>query len=447
MEEDYYSGHHGTIVEYILTCDVCQFPFKGDDSLAEHLILHSKDSLHVEGFYQCCDNNTTMSYNEAIEHFSIGHGESSRREEEEFQAREIPRENIRIYRGSKRGRNKSTAERICYICNKEFKKPSDLIRHMRVHTGERPFKCSKCAEDFKIKNHLIRHMKIHNNRAKSEFQCSVCSKMFLSSSALRLHFRLHNNYCPFPCDNPECNEMFRTKKLMMTHYSREHSEIVVGKRVEQTLSEEARLQLFDLLKQRPRAVSNSAASDTLFAPIRTGELIVSKNSAFSPIDVEPVVMYEKPPIATGQVIIRVQLRSVSVGPEQSNLRSQTEIVVTVESMRMHALNESLFSTQFRLGGIPMTLYLIIDPKIVLERLRESPESGFMMAVVPAVGDPSTTRELTPLLFIISPEEAAWGQLPSLFIECFVSQPDATLENRQQYAQSCLPLLNNNNFTF
>jgi hypothetical protein len=28
---------------------------------------------------------------------------------------------------------------ICSYCNKEFKKPSDLIRHTRVHTREKPF--------------------------------------------------------------------------------------------------------------------------------------------------------------------------------------------------------------------------------------------------------------------------------------------------------------------
>lgn len=29
---------------------------------------------------------------------------------------------------------------ICVYCSKEFKKPSDLIRHIRVHTREKPFK-------------------------------------------------------------------------------------------------------------------------------------------------------------------------------------------------------------------------------------------------------------------------------------------------------------------
>lgn len=31
---------------------------------------------------------------------------------------------------------------ICSYCSKEFKKPSDLIRHIRVHTKEKPYKVS-----------------------------------------------------------------------------------------------------------------------------------------------------------------------------------------------------------------------------------------------------------------------------------------------------------------
>lgn len=29
---------------------------------------------------------------------------------------------------------------VCSYCDKQFKKPSDLIRHIRVHTREKPFK-------------------------------------------------------------------------------------------------------------------------------------------------------------------------------------------------------------------------------------------------------------------------------------------------------------------
>jgi uncharacterized Zn-finger protein len=31
----------------------------------------------------------------------------------------------------------------CSYCSKEFKKPSDLVRHIRIHTHERPYKVTK----------------------------------------------------------------------------------------------------------------------------------------------------------------------------------------------------------------------------------------------------------------------------------------------------------------
>lgn len=33
---------------------------------------------------------------------------------------------------------------VCWYCGRQFKKPSDLIRHIRIHTREKPFKVKFC---------------------------------------------------------------------------------------------------------------------------------------------------------------------------------------------------------------------------------------------------------------------------------------------------------------
>ncbi|WAR14444.1 ZN473-like protein [Mya arenaria] len=45
----------------------------------------------------------------------------------------------------------------CDLCNKVFGQRSDKTRHMRIHTGEKPYVCSVCNACFRLKHHLKSH--------------------------------------------------------------------------------------------------------------------------------------------------------------------------------------------------------------------------------------------------------------------------------------------------
>ena len=101
----------------------------------------------------------------------------------------------------------------CKYCNKSFKKPSDLVRHVRIHTHEKPFKCTQCFRSFTVKSTLTAHMKTHTG--VKEYKCHVCHKMFATHGSLKVHLRLHTGAKPFDC--PHCDKKFRTSGHRKTH--------------------------------------------------------------------------------------------------------------------------------------------------------------------------------------------------------------------------------------
>lgn len=75
----------------------------------------------------------------------------------------------------------------CEVCNKNFKEKSKLIRHMLVHTGEKPHRCVVCGKAFSVDYNLRTHMRIHTGEKPFKCEVETCGKTFAQSGNLKTH--------------------------------------------------------------------------------------------------------------------------------------------------------------------------------------------------------------------------------------------------------------------
>ncbi|XP_066480815.1 zinc finger protein 831 [Tiliqua scincoides] len=100
------------------------------------------------------------------------------------------------------GRTKSAGKYLCKHCGRDCLKPSVLEKHMRSHTGERPFPCTTCGIAFKTQSNLYKHRRtqthVNNARLPSESDCSSPLKeneKVIDSGGSPQTTKANNRYC------------------------------------------------------------------------------------------------------------------------------------------------------------------------------------------------------------------------------------------------------------
>ena len=72
---------------------------------------------------------------------------------------------------------------ICLFCSRKFWSAEDLRRHVRTHSGERPYSCDICNRKFTLKHSMLRHKKKHDSGLSSNGEEGSDDDIILTGSS------------------------------------------------------------------------------------------------------------------------------------------------------------------------------------------------------------------------------------------------------------------------
>ncbi|XP_021936042.1 zinc finger protein 710-like isoform X2 [Zootermopsis nevadensis] len=103
----------------------------------------------------------------------------------------------------------------CETCQRSFSRGDKLQMHLRIHSGVKPHHCDQCGYATIDRGSLRKHMRIHND--ERPYKCQICPYRSRDSSQLTVHLRTHTGDNPFVCPYESCSSAFKTSSDLKRH--------------------------------------------------------------------------------------------------------------------------------------------------------------------------------------------------------------------------------------
>lgn len=81
----------------------------------------------------------------------------------------------------------------CPTCSRMFRSSSHLNRHLRIHTGAKPWSCEICNQRFAQRYNMTVHRRLHDSNSETgrskNHLCNFCGSTFARKSKLEEHLQ------------------------------------------------------------------------------------------------------------------------------------------------------------------------------------------------------------------------------------------------------------------
>ena len=195
--------------DIIHQCEDCGIVFPLLKGLKSHMLIkHKQDRGHT------CEHcgKLYMQKQQLKNHIEMQHGNNTY-ECDQCDGTFATKDNLRVHK--KRVHDKETI--VCYICAKPVNKLK-FKRHLLHHNGEKTELCDYpgCNKGFIDRHSLREHVRMHSGQ--KPFKCDLCDASFKKPDHRNKHRRLHTGERPHVCQY--CGKGFIQKCNMECHQSK-----------------------------------------------------------------------------------------------------------------------------------------------------------------------------------------------------------------------------------